>query len=118
MAFSAAARAAFRRTYPKAGPIILEPIMKVAVETPPEFQGAVMATLNQRRGIILGAQDEGSLCVVEAEVPLMEMFGYSTVLRSTTQGKAQFTMEFSCYRRVPKNISDRLIEEGKEHKKN
>ena len=62
--------------------------MKVAVESPTEFQGAVMGLLNQRRGMIVGAQDEGPMCVVEAQVPLAEMFGFSTVLRSSTQGKA------------------------------
>ncbi len=113
-AFQAAARGAFKEGFKKAKPAILEPIMKVAVETPSEFQGAVMGTLNQRRGMILGAQDEGDTCVIEAEVPLSEMFGYSTDLRSITQGKAQFTMEFSCYRQVPKTISEELIKKAQE----
>lgn len=117
MAFQAAARGAFKEGYMKAKPIILEPIMKVAVETPSEFQGAVMGSLNQRRGIILGTQDEGDICTIEAEVPLSEMFGYSTVLRSSTQGKAQFTMEFATYRPVPKNIADELIKKAAEKKK-
>ncbi|MEZ0329018.1 MAG: elongation factor G [Dissulfuribacterales bacterium] len=117
MAFQAAARGAFKEGYSKAKPIILEPIMKVAVETPTEFQGAVMGSLNQRRGMILGTQDEGDLCTIEAEVPLSEMFGYSTVLRSSTQGKAQFTMEFATYRPVPKNIADELIKKAAEKKK-
>jgi elongation factor G len=118
MAFQAAARGAFLEGYNKAKPVILEPIMKVAVETPTEFQGAVMGTLNQRRGIILGSQDEGPMCVIEAEVPLSDMFGYSTVLRSSTQGKAQFTMEFSAYRQVPKSIAEELIKKAAEEKKN
>lgn len=117
MAFQAAARGAFKEGYLKAKPIILEPIMKVAVETPTEFQGAVMGSLNQRRGMILGTQDEGDICTIEAEVPLSEMFGYSTVLRSSTQGKAQFTMEFATYRPVPKNIADELIKKAAEKKK-
>ena len=117
MAFQAAARGAFKEGYSKAKPIILEPIMKVAVETPTEFQGAVMGSLNQRRGMILGTQDEGDICTIEAEVPLSEMFGYSTVLRSSTQGKAQFTMEFATYRPVPKNIADELIKKAAEKKK-
>ena len=117
MAFQAAARGAFKEGYSKAKPIILEPIMKVAVETPTEFQGAVMGSLNQRRGMILGTQDEGDICTIEAEVPLSEMFGYSTVLRSSTQGKAQFTMEFATYRPVPKNIADELIKKATEKKK-
>ena len=101
MAFQAAARGAFLEGYAKAKPVTHEPIMKVVVETPTEFQGAVMGSLNQRRGIIVGSQDEGPMCVVEAQVPLAEMFGYSTVLRSSTQGKAQFTMEFLTYSRYP-----------------
>ena len=117
MAFQAAARGAFKQAYAKAKPAILEPIMKVSVETPSEFQGAVMGSLNQRRGMILGTQDEGDMCVIEAEVPLSEMFGYSTTLRSATQGKAQFTMEFSTYRQVPKNIAEELIKKAQEAKK-
>jgi len=88
------------------------------VESPTEFQGAVMGTLNQRRGIIVGTQDEGPICVIEAQVPLSEMFGYSTVLRSATQGKAQFTMEFLTYRQAPKSIADELIKKAGEEKKN
>ena len=117
MAFRAASRRAFLEGYRKARPVILEPIMKVAVETPTEFQGAVMGSLNQRRGMILGTQDEGNISVIEAEVPLAEMFGYSTTLRSGTQGKAQFTMEFSTYRQVPKNVADELIKKAAGEKK-
>jgi len=116
-AFQAAARGAFKEGYNAAKPVILEPIMKVAVETPTEFQGTVMGTLNQRRGLILGTQDEGDMSVIEAEVPLSEMFGYSTVLRSGTQGKAQFTMEFSQYRQVPKNVADDIIKKAEEERK-
>lgn len=117
MAFQAAARGAFLEGYAKAKPVIHEPIMKVVVETPTEFQGAVMGLLNQRRGIIVGSQDEGPMCVVEAQVPLVEMFGYSTVLRSSTQGKAQFTMEFMTYRRVPQSIAEDLVKKAAEDKK-
>jgi elongation factor G len=117
MAFQAAARGAFQEGYRKAKPIILEPIMKVAVESPTEFQGSVMGSLNQRRGMILGTQDEGDTCVIEAEVPLSEMFGYATQLRSATQGKAQFTMEFATYRQVPKGVADELIKKAAEAKK-
>jgi elongation factor G len=117
MAFQAAARGAFLEGYRRANPVIHEPIMKVVVETPNEFQGAVMGTLNQRRGIIVGAQDEGVMCVIEAQVPLADMFGYSTVLRSSTQGKAQFTMEFSTYKQVPKNIAEELLKKAAESKK-
>jgi len=118
MAFQAAARGAFLEGYAKAKPVIHEPIMKVVVETPVEFQGTVMGTLNQRRGMIVGTQDEGHMCVIEAQVPLAEMFGYSTVLRSATQGKAQFTMEFATYRQVPKGVADELIKKAAEEKKN
>jgi elongation factor G len=118
MAFQAAARGAFLEAYAKAKPVILEPIMKVVVESPTEFQGSVMGSLNQRRGMIVGAQDEGPMCVIEAQVPLSEMFGYSTVLRSSTQGKAQFTMEFSTYRQVPQAITEELVKKAAENKKN
>jgi elongation factor G len=118
MAFQAAARGAFIEAYPKAGPVIMEPIMKVVVETPTEFQGAVMGTLNQRRGMIVGTQEEGPLCAIEAQIPLAEMFGYSTVLRSATQGKAQFTMEFSAYKTVPKALAEDLVKKAAEAKKN
>jgi elongation factor G len=117
MAFQAASRKAFLDGYRKAKPVILEPIMKVAVETPTEFQGFVMGSLNQRRGMILGTQDEGNISVIEAEVPLAEMFGYSTILRSGTQGKAQFTMEFCTYRQVPKSVAYELIKKAAEGKK-
>ena len=117
MAFQAAARGAFREGYLKAKPVVQEPIMKVVVETPTEFQGAVMGLLNQRRGMIVGAQDEGVMTVVEAQVPLAEMFGFSTVLRSSSQGKAQFTMEFDHYRVVPQGIAEKIAEEAALRKK-
>ncbi len=118
MAFQAAARGAFLEGYARAKAVIQEPIMTVVVETPTEFQGAVMGSLNQRRGMILGSQDEGAMCVIEARVPLADMFGYSTVLRSSTQGKAQFTMEFSDYKQVPQSIAEELIKKAQEDKKN
>jgi elongation factor G len=118
IAFQAAARGAFREGYLKAKPVIHEPVMKVEIETPTEFQGPVMGLLNQRRGMIVGAQDEGPMCVIEAQVPLAEMFGFSTVLRSATQGKAQFTMEFAQYRLVPSSIAEKIAEEVAARKKN
>ncbi len=118
MAFQAAARGAFREGYARAKAVIQEPIMKVVVESPTEFQGAVMGLLNQRRGMIVGAQDEGVMTVIEAQVPLSEMFGFSTVLRSSTQGKAQFTMEFAVYRQVPQSVAEKLAEEFAQKKKN
>lgn len=116
-AFQAAARGAFIEGYLKAKPVIHEPIMKVVVETPTEFQGGVMGSLNQRRGIIVGAQDDGPMCVIESNVPLSEMFGYSTLLRSLTQGKAQFTMEFDFYKQVPQSIAEKIIKEIEDNKK-
>jgi elongation factor G len=118
MAFQAAARGAFLQGYAKAKPVIHEPIMKVVVETPTEFQGGVMTTLTQRRGIIVGSQDEGPFSVIEAQVPLAEMFGYSTNLRSVTKGQAQFTMEFLIYRQVPQSIADELVKKAAAEKKN
>ncbi len=117
MAFQAAARGAFREAYLRAKPVIHEPIMKVVVETPPEFQGPVMGLLNQRRGMIIGSQDEGVMCVIESQIPLAEMFGFSTVLRSSTQGKAQFTMEFAHYRQVPQSIAEKIALEVAQNKK-
>jgi elongation factor G len=119
-AFQQAAFGAFRDTYGKCKPIILEPIMRVGVETPPEFQGQVLGTINQRRGMILSATEDKVFTAIEAEVPLSEMFGYSTVLRSATQGKAEFTMEFSRYAKVPESIAETLkkayIEKQKQQK--
>ena len=117
MAFQAAGIGAFRDAYKRAKPEILEPIMKVSVEGPTEFQGNVFASINQRRGIILSSSEDGAFSVVEAEVPLSEMFGYSTILRSLTQGKAEFTMEFLKYGRVPKSISEELIKKFEEERK-
>jgi elongation factor G len=118
MAFKAAARGAFRQAYAKAGAVIHEPIMKVVVETPSEFQGPIMGSLNQRRGMIVGSQDEGAMCVIESQVPLADMFGYSTVLRSLSQGQAQFTMEFALYKQIPQSITEELVKKATEEKKN
>ncbi|WP_020612640.1 elongation factor G [Sediminispirochaeta bajacaliforniensis] len=117
MAFQAAAIGAFREVYHKAKPVIMEPIMKVSVEGPTEFQGNIFASINQRRGMIVASVEEGLFCQVEAEVPLSEMFGYSTTLRSLTQGKAEFTMEFLKYGKVPQSISDELIKAYEEKRK-
>ncbi len=108
MAFQTAGLMAFRDAYKRAKPEILEPIMKVVVEGPTEFQGNVFASINQRRGIIHASSEDGAFSVVEAEVPLSEMFGFSTVLRSLTQGKAEYSMEFEKYGRVPKSIAEEL----------
>ncbi len=118
IAFQLAAIGAFKEGYMKAKPVIMEPIMKVAVEGPSEFQGSVMGSINQRRGMIIGTMEEGNYTVVEAEVPLSEMFGYSTTLRSLTQGKAEFTMEFATFKPVPKGVSEELIKKFQDEKKN
>jgi elongation factor G len=83
--------------------------MKVSVEGPVEYSGNVFATINQRRGIIVSSVEDGAFTRVDAEVPLSEMFGYSSQLRSLTQGKAEFTMEFLKYGRVPAAVSEELI---------
>ena len=114
MAFRICAMAAFRQAYEKAQPIALEPLMKLEVCAPEEFQGNVMGQVNQRRGIISGTQNVEGFVTVEAEVPLSEMFGYSTDLRSATQGKGEFTMEFSRYSATPRLVQDALV---KEHEK-
>jgi elongation factor G len=107
-AFTQAAIGAFKQAYMKAKPVILEPIMKVSVESPSGFQGNVMTSINQRRGMITSSTEDGTFTTIEAEVPLAEMFGYATVLRSLTQGKAEFTMEFSRYAKVPESIAKDL----------
>ncbi len=112
IAFQEAARGAWREVFPQAKPKILEPIMRVGVEGPVEFSGNIMSSLMQRRGMIHGSQEDGKNTSVEAEVPLSEMFGYSTALRSATQGKAEFTMEFSRYMQVPEEIGKELIEKA------
>ncbi len=117
IAFMNASIGAFRQAYAKASTRILEPIMNVAVEGPAEFQGNVLATINQRRGIIVSTTENNLFSRVEAEVPLSEMFGYSTVLRSQTQGKAEFTMSFLKYGPVPTQIAEKLIKEFQEMKK-
>jgi elongation factor G len=114
IAFQEAARGAWREAYPRAHPHILEPVMKVAVEGPSEFHGGVVGVLMQRRGIVIGTTEGDGFSRVEAEVPLAEMFGFSTVLRSSTQGKAEFTMEFSRYAPVPAAIGEELIKKHRE----
>jgi elongation factor G len=108
-AFQAAARGAFVDVYHRANPQILEPIMRVSVEGPGEFQGAFVKTVMQRRGVIVGTTESEGFVRVDADVPLAEMFGYSTDLRSATQGKAEYTMELSGYSPVPRDISEELV---------
>ncbi|MBX2811238.1 MAG: elongation factor G [Myxococcales bacterium] len=113
-AFQEAARGAWRSTYERCKPRVLEPVMKVVVEGPSEHAGNVLQTIMQRRGIINGSQEEDGMTRTEAEVPLKEMFGYATVLRSATQGKAEFSMEFARYMLTPSNIEEELIAETRE----
>jgi len=107
-AFQEAARGAFRRFYPQGAPRVLEPLMLVSVETPREHQGEAMASLMQRRAIVLGTTEDPEFVRIDAEVPLAEMFGYATVLRSLTQGKATFSMEFRRYAPAPEAVAEEL----------
>lgn len=116
MAFKAAASGAFREGFLKTNPVILEPIMKVEIESPVEFQGPVQGDVSGRRGILIGSDTRNDYVVIIAEIPLSEMFGYSTELRSKTQGKATFTMEFCKYKSVPKHLQDKLVKEYQEAK--
>jgi elongation factor G len=109
MAFRIAARTGFRQAYERSAPVVLEPIMKVVVESPEEFAGTVLGGLNKRRGMIQGNSTNDGQVQIEAEVPLSEMFGYSNDLRSSTQGKAEFSMEFAKYQAVPRVVQEELI---------
>ncbi|OGB97971.1 translation elongation factor G [candidate division TM6 bacterium RIFCSPHIGHO2_12_FULL_36_22] len=110
-AFKAAARMAFKKGMQQASPVLLEPVMKVEVETPDEYMGDVMGDLNSRRGRILGMEAKGTSQVIAAEVPLAEMVGYATDLRSMTKGRATYSMEFECYREVPQQVQDEIAGE-------
>jgi elongation factor G len=113
MAFQICARAGFREAFLETKPVLLEPIMKMEVEVPSDFQGAVTGELNKRRGLIVSTETVGNTSTIIAEVPLAETFGYSTDLRSMTQGQGVFTMEFSKYRPTPMNIQKEIVEERK-----
>ncbi|MBK7364195.1 MAG: elongation factor G [Nitrosomonas sp.] len=112
-AFKMAASIAFKDGMRKANPILLEPIMSVEVETPPDFMGNVVGDLSSRRGMIQGMDDTVGFKIIKAEVPLAEMFGYSTVLRSATQGRATYTMEFKHYSEAPKSVAEAIINKNK-----
>ena len=114
LAFQTAARNAFRRAYESARPVILEPLMRLTIEGPGEFQGAYVKTVMQRRGMVIGTSDDDGFTRLDSEVPLAEMFGYATALRSSSQGKAEFTLEFSRYVRVPSEIQEDLIQKHRE----
>lgn len=108
-AFKMAASMAFKDGMRKASPVLLEPMMAVEVETPPDFMGNVVGDLSSRRGMIQGMEDLAGVKVIKAEVPLAEMFGYSTSLRSATQGRATYTMEFKHYSEAPRNVAEAII---------
>ena len=110
-AFKMAASIAFKDGMRKASPALLEPMMAVEVETPEEFMGNVMGDLSSRRGIVQGMDDNPTGKVIKAEVPLAEMFGYSTTLRSLSQGRATYTMEFKHYTEAPKNVAEAVIKD-------
>jgi elongation factor G len=109
IAFKIAGSMAFRDGALKAKPVLLEPIMKVEVVTPDEYMGDVMGDLNRRRGLPQGMDDSPSGKVIRAEVPLAEMFGYATDLRSMSQGRATYSMEFEKYKAVPQNVADSVL---------
>jgi elongation factor G len=111
MAFKIAGSIAFKEAVKKAAPVLLEPIMEVEVETPEDYVGDVIGDLNSRRGKIMGMENKGVITVVKALVPLAEMFGYATTLRSLTQGRGTFIMKFSHYDEVPQSIAEQIIGE-------
>ncbi len=112
MAFKIAGSMGFKEGARKAQPILLEPIMSVEVETPEDYMGDVVGDLNRRRGMILGMDDNAGIKVLKAEVPLAEMFGYSTTLRSLSQGRATYSMEFKKYQEAPSNIAEAVIKKA------
>ena len=113
MAFKIAGSMAFKEGAKKAEPVLLEPIMKVSVELPDDYLGTVMGNLTSRRGVLQGTETQSGSVTINAEVPLSEMFGYATALRSSTQGRGNFNMEFSHYAEVPKSIAEKIIGERK-----
>jgi elongation factor G len=113
MAFKIAGSMAIKEAVMKAAPVLLEPMMKVEVEVPEDFIGNVIGDLNSRRGQIEGQETEAGIAKVAAKVPLAEMFGYATDIRSKTQGRGIFTMEFSHYEEVPRNVAETIITKSK-----
>jgi elongation factor G len=108
-AFKVAGSMAIKEALKKSDPVILEPVMKVEVETPDEYTGFVMGDIPSRRGVIQGQEQRGNAVAIDAKVPLSEMFGYATDLRSGTQGRATYTMQFDSYEPVPKSVSTEII---------
>ena len=114
LAFRICAQTALRETFPRMKPTLLEPIMKLEIECPSQFQGNVVGDVNSRRGIILVTETLGATTRIEGEIPLAETFGYSTTLRSMTQGQGTFSMEFAKFKKVPNSIQEQIIRERKE----
>jgi len=114
MAFKIAGSMGVKEGAAKASPVLLEPIMKVEVETPEDYMGDVIGDINRRRGMVQGMDDEfGGIKKIRAEVPLSEMFGYATDLRSATQGRASYSMEFAKYSEAPRNVTEAVIKSVK-----
>jgi elongation factor G len=111
-AFKIAGSMAFREGARKANAVLLEPMMKVEVVTPEDYMGDVMGDLNRRRGLVQGMEDSPAGNVIRAEVPLSEMFGYATDLRSATQGRASYTMEFGKYAEAPNSVAENVIKKA------
>ena len=116
MAFKIAGSMAFKEAAKKAGVTLLEPIYNVEIYTPEEFMGDIMGDLNGRRGRVLGMDMEGDIRIIRAQVPLAEMLTYSSDLRSKTQGRASFSMEFAFYEEVPKHLQEKIIAQHKKEK--
>eukprot|EP00898_Chlorokybus_atmophyticus_P000869 jgi/Chlat1/1783/Chrsp134S02095 len=113
LAFKLASIYAFRQAYNSAKPVILEPVMDVEIKAPQEFQGTIIGNINRRKGVILGSDTAGDDVTIQAQVPLNQMFGYSTDLRSMTQGKGEFTMEYACHMRVSQDVQAELVDTHK-----
>ncbi len=116
LAFQICAQMVMREAFPQTRPVLLEPIMKIEIECPESAQGSVVGDLIGRRGVVLGTHSLGNLVRIEGEVPLAETFGYSTTLRSLTQGQGTFSLEFSKYRRVPPSIQEEIILQRKRNR--
>ena len=112
MALKIAGSMGFKEGAKKANPVLLEPMMKVEVVTPEEYMGDVMGDLNRRRGVVQGMEDGPAGKLIHAEVPLAEMFGYATDLRSATQGRASYSMEFAKYSEAPATVADEVIKKA------
>ena len=112
MAFKVAASLAFKEAAKKCKPVILEPIMEVEVTAPNEYLGSVMGDVSSRRGIIKDQEERGNAIVVKAHIPLSEMFGYATDLRSFTQGRGNYSMQFWQYTEVPKSIAEKIVKKN------